>query len=69
MVSDEGVYSANTMSSALEVLGMSLPFSSSTPAVYQEKAQECYKAAKYMKRLLELDLKPKYVLCLVQLWH
>jgi dihydroxy-acid dehydratase len=65
------------MSSALEVLGMSLPYSSSIPAVYQgkfqefcqvrmtsahvstEKAQECYRAAQYMKRLLELDLKPK----------
>jgi len=57
-----GMFTANTMSSALEVLGMSLPFSSSTPAVYQEKAQECFKAAKYIKRLLELDLKPKDIL-------
>ncbi|KAF7793867.1 hypothetical protein EIP86_004989 [Pleurotus ostreatoroseus] len=57
-----GMFTANTMSSALEVLGMSLPFSSSIPAVYQEKAQECFKAAKYMKRLLELDLKPKDIL-------
>lgn len=47
------------MSSALEVLGMSLPYSSSIPAVYPEKAQECIKAAKYLRRLLELDLKPK----------
>ena len=64
------------MSSALEVLGMSLPYSSSIPAVYpgkffnsqgtflywstaSEKIQECFKAAKYIKRLLELDLKPK----------
>ncbi|KAJ8509070.1 hypothetical protein ONZ45_g8741 [Pleurotus djamor] len=57
-----GMYTANTMSSALEVLGMSLPYSSSTPALYPEKAQECFKAAKYLKRLLELDLKPKDIL-------
>ncbi|KAG6372280.1 dihydroxy-acid and 6-phosphogluconate dehydratase [Boletus reticuloceps] len=57
-----GMYTANTMSSALEVLGMSLPYSSSTPAVYPEKIQECFRAAKYMKRLLELDLKPRDIL-------
>ncbi|KAI0072437.1 dihydroxy-acid and 6-phosphogluconate dehydratase [Panus rudis PR-1116 ss-1] len=57
-----GMFTANTMSSALEVLGMSLPYSSSIPAVYPEKAQECIKAAKYLKRLLELDLKPKDIL-------
>jgi dihydroxy-acid dehydratase len=57
-----GMYTANTMSSALEVLGMSLPYSSSTPAMYPEKAQECFKVAKYMKRLLELDLKPRDIL-------
>ncbi|CAL1707183.1 unnamed protein product [Somion occarium] len=57
-----GMFTANTMSSALEVLGLSLPYSSSTPAVYQEKAQECYKAAKYLRKLLELDLKPKDIL-------
>ncbi|KZT29022.1 dihydroxy-acid and 6-phosphogluconate dehydratase [Neolentinus lepideus HHB14362 ss-1] len=54
-----GMYTANTMSTALEVLGMSLPYSSGIPAVFPEKAQECFKAAKYLKRLLELDLKPK----------
>ncbi|KAI0930192.1 hypothetical protein AcV5_006973 [Taiwanofungus camphoratus] len=57
-----GMYTANTMSSALEVLGMSLPYSSSTPATYPEKTQECFKAAKYLKKLLELDLKPKDIL-------
>jgi len=56
------MYTANTMSSALEVLGMSLPYSSSIPAMHPEKAQECIKAAKYMKRLLELDLKPRDIL-------
>ncbi|KAI9569649.1 dihydroxy-acid/6-phosphogluconate dehydratase [Boletus coccyginus] len=57
-----GMYTANTMSSALEVLGMSLPYSSSTPAVYPEKLQECFRAAKYMRHLLELDLKPRDIL-------
>ncbi|KAF9452730.1 dihydroxy-acid dehydratase [Macrolepiota fuliginosa MF-IS2] len=57
-----GMYTANTMSSALEVLGMSLPYSSSTPALYPEKAHECFRAAKYLKRLLEIDLKPKDIL-------
>jgi len=57
-----GMYTANTMSSALEVLGMSLPYSSSTPATYPEKIQECLKAGKYMKKLLELDIKPKDIL-------
>ena len=54
--------SANTMSSVLEVLGLSLPYSATTPATYSEKVQECLKAGKYLKRLLELDLKPKWVL-------
>ncbi|KAH8107236.1 dihydroxy-acid and 6-phosphogluconate dehydratase [Cristinia sonorae] len=57
-----GMFTANTMSSALEVLGMSLPYSASIPAVYPDKAQECLKAAKYLRRLLELDLKPKDIL-------
>ncbi|KAK0241835.1 dihydroxy-acid/6-phosphogluconate dehydratase [Armillaria nabsnona] len=57
-----GMYTANTMSSALEVLGMSLPYSSSTPAVYPEKIQECTKAAKYLKKLLEHDIKPRDIL-------
>ncbi|KII92733.1 hypothetical protein PLICRDRAFT_37534 [Plicaturopsis crispa FD-325 SS-3] len=54
-----GMFTANTMSSVLEVLGMSLPYSASIPAVFAEKTQECVKAAKYLKRLLELDLKPR----------
>ncbi|KAK7685189.1 hypothetical protein QCA50_011552 [Cerrena zonata] len=57
-----GMFTANTMSSALEVLGMSLPYSSSIPAVYPEKTKECINAAKYLRRLLELDLKPKDIL-------
>ncbi|KIY44412.1 dihydroxy-acid and 6-phosphogluconate dehydratase [Fistulina hepatica ATCC 64428] len=57
-----GMFTANTLSSALEVLGMSLPYSSSTPAVYPAKVQECVRAAKHLKRLLELDLKPSDIL-------
>ncbi|TFK68681.1 dihydroxy-acid and 6-phosphogluconate dehydratase [Pluteus cervinus] len=57
-----GMYTANTMSAALEVLGMSLPYSSSTPALHPEKVQECYKAPKYLKHLLEIDLKPRDIL-------
>ncbi|KAI0642199.1 dihydroxy-acid dehydratase [Trametes meyenii] len=57
-----GMFTANTMSSVLEVLGLSLPYSSSIPATYPEKAQECIKAAKYLKRLLELDIKPRDIL-------
>ncbi|KAK7472653.1 hypothetical protein VKT23_000766 [Stygiomarasmius scandens] len=57
-----GMYTANTMSSALEVLGMSLPYSSSTPAEHPAKVQECIKAAGYLRRLLESDLKPRDIL-------
>ncbi|KAF9521415.1 hypothetical protein CPB83DRAFT_778767 [Crepidotus variabilis] len=46
-----GMYTANTMSSALEALGISLPYSSGTPALYPEKGQECVRAARYMKKL------------------
>ncbi|KEP46496.1 dihydroxy-acid dehydratase [Rhizoctonia solani 123E] len=47
------------MSSVLEVLGMSLPYSASIPAVYPEKAQVCFRAAKYMKNLLAKDVKTR----------
>jgi len=57
-----GMYTANTMSSALEVMGMSLPYSSGIPAMYPEKAQECRKAAVYLKHLLEKDIKPKDII-------
>ncbi|KAJ7595233.1 dihydroxy-acid/6-phosphogluconate dehydratase [Mycena floridula] len=57
-----GMYTANTMSSALEVLGMTLPYSSSTPASDPAKVQECIKAAKYLKNLMELDIKPRDIL-------
>ncbi|KLO14627.1 dihydroxy-acid dehydratase [Schizopora paradoxa] len=57
-----GMYTANTMSSALEVMGMSLPYSSGIPAMYPEKAQECRRAAVYVKHLLEKDIKPRDII-------
>ncbi|WP_069130470.1 dihydroxy-acid dehydratase [Rhodohalobacter halophilus] len=53
-----GMYTANTMASAIETLGMSLPFSSSIPAVNREKQKECERAGKAIRRLLEEDIKP-----------
>jgi dihydroxy-acid dehydratase len=53
-----GMYTANTMSSAIEALGMSLPYSSSNPAKSKEKLKECEEAGKAIKVLLEMDLKP-----------
>ncbi len=53
-----GMYTANSMASAIEALGMSLPYSSSSPAVSEEKKKECLEAGKAIKKLLELDLKP-----------
>ena len=57
-----GMYTANTMSSAIEALGMSLPFSASNPAVSDVKNQECEAIGKAIKNLLELDLKPKDIM-------
>ncbi|MEZ5002346.1 MAG: dihydroxy-acid dehydratase [Chitinophagales bacterium] len=53
-----GMYTANTMSSAIEALGMSLPYSSSNPASSAEKLDECEAAGKAIKNLLEKDIKP-----------
>lgn len=57
-----GMYTANTMSSAIEALGMSLPYSSSNPALSEEKKQECIDAGKYIKLLLEKDIKPRDIM-------
>lgn len=57
-----GMYTANTMSSAIEALGMSLPYSSSNPAVSPEKETECAEVGAAIKKLLELDLKPRDIL-------
>lgn len=57
-----GMYTANTMASAIEALGMSLPYSSSYPALSQEKKNECLQAGKYIKILLEKDIKPSDIM-------
>lgn len=57
-----GMYTANTMSSAIEALGMSLPYSSSNPALSDEKKQECVDAGKAIRILLEKDIKPKDIM-------
>jgi dihydroxy-acid dehydratase len=57
-----GMYTANTMASAIEALGMSLPYSSSNPAVSEEKKNECLDAGKYIRVLLEKDIKPSDVM-------
>ncbi|MFE3848516.1 dihydroxy-acid dehydratase [Flavobacterium sp. LB3P45] len=57
-----GMYTANTMSSAIEALGMSLPYSSSNPALSPEKKQECADAGKAIRILLEKDIKPRDIM-------
>ncbi len=57
-----GMYTANTMASAIEALGMSLPASASTPAVDPAKLEECFAAGAAIRRLLELDLKPREIM-------
>ena len=57
-----GMYTANTMASAIEVLGMSLPYSSSTPAEDPLKLEECFRAGAAVLNLLELDLKPRDIM-------
>jgi len=57
-----GMYTANTMASAIEALGMSLPYSSSNPALSKEKQQECLDAGKAIRVLLEKDIKPKDIM-------
>ncbi len=57
-----GMYTANTMASAIEAMGMSLPGSSSTPATDPGKAAECRAAGAAIRRLLELDLRPRQIM-------
>ncbi len=57
-----GMYTANTMSSAIEALGMSLPYSSSIPAEDPLKLDECIRAGAAIRKLLELDLKPRDIM-------
>jgi dihydroxy-acid dehydratase len=57
-----GMYTANTMASAIEALGMSLPYNSSNPALSNDKKLECETAGKQVVRLLEQDLKPSDII-------
>ncbi|MGD8427048.1 MAG: dihydroxy-acid dehydratase, partial [Balneolaceae bacterium] len=57
-----GMYTANTMASAIETLGMSLPFSSSIPATHKQKIQECRAAGEAILHLLEEDIKPRDII-------
>lgn len=57
-----GMYTANTMASAIEAMGMSLPYSSSIPAEHPDKLKECLDAAKAVRHLLEIDLKPRDIM-------
>ncbi|MDA1212005.1 MAG: dihydroxy-acid dehydratase [Planctomycetota bacterium] len=57
-----GMYTANTMSSAIEAMGMSLPYSSSIPAEDPLKKAECVAAGAAVLKLLELDLKPRDIM-------
>jgi dihydroxy-acid dehydratase len=57
-----GMYTANTMAAAIEALGMSLPYSSSNPAISEEKKKECLQAGKAIRLLLEKDIKPSDIM-------
>jgi dihydroxy-acid dehydratase len=57
-----GMYTANTLASAIEAMGMSLPYSSSYPALSDEKRKECLDAGKYIRILLEKDIKPRDIM-------
>src|SRR5450432_363220 len=57
-----GMYTANTMAAAIEALGMSLPYSSSNPALSEEKKKECRAAGAAIRILLEKDIKPKAIM-------
>jgi dihydroxy-acid dehydratase len=57
-----GMYTANTMASAIEALGMSLPFNSSYPATSKEKEEDCLRVGAALLHLLEEDIKPRDIL-------
>src|SRR5213595_2418890 len=57
-----GMYTANTMSSAIEALGMSLPYSSSNPALSEDKKKECLNAGKALRLLLEKNIRPSDIM-------
>jgi dihydroxy-acid dehydratase len=57
-----GMYTANTMAAAIEALGMSLPYSSSNPALSEEKKQECLAAGKAIRNLMEKNIRPSDIM-------
>jgi len=57
-----GMYTANTMASAIEALGMSLPYSATLPAEHPGKVEECRRASEAIAELLRLDLKPRDIM-------
>ena len=57
-----GMYTANTMSSAIEALGMSVPFSSSNPAISDDKNKETFLVGKYIYHLLKEDIRPSAIM-------
>ncbi len=57
-----GMYTANTMATAIEAMGMSLPFSSSTPATDPAKIDECRRAGAAVRQLMERDIKPRDIM-------
>ena len=57
-----GMYTANTMASAIEAMGMSLPYSSSAPATTEQKKNECLNVGAAVRKLLKLDLRPRDIM-------
>ncbi len=57
-----GMYTANTMASAIETLGMSLPYNSSNPAISKEKQTECSDIGNAIRNILEKDIKPRDIM-------
>ena len=57
-----GMYTANTMASAIEAMGMSLPYNSSIPANHPDKNADCIRTGEFMRNLLEKDIKPSDIL-------
>jgi dihydroxy-acid dehydratase len=57
-----GMYTANTMASAMEAMGLTLPYSASIPATDLAKLEECRKAGSAIRRLLEKDIRPKQIM-------
>ena len=57
-----GMYTANTMASAIEALGMSLPYSSSNPALSEDKKNECLEAGKAIRVLMEKNIRPSDIM-------